>query len=123
MNTKKAELAKLKHQIESYQNEQPTIGNGKFKFFFLKINSNVSGNQPYADSHSRSTSSIHSTTLNDIEHRTNKRRRDHMSDTDTSGDEEIQEVNKIIDLSIDFYLLNKDFNTKSINYTIEIKSC
>jgi len=77
-------------------------------FVFLKIKSDVSGNQPYADSHSRSTSSIHSTTttLNDIEHRTNKRRRDHMSDTDTSGDEEIQEVNTIIDF-IDRFLFAK----------------
>ncbi len=106
MNAKKAELAKLKHQIESYQNEQPTIGNGKFEFFLFKIKSDVSGDQLYADS--RSTSSIHSTTttLNDIEHRTNKRRRDHMSDTDTSGDEEIQEVNKIIDF-IDRFLFTK----------------
>ncbi|CAF4174095.1 unnamed protein product, partial [Rotaria sp. Silwood2] len=77
LNTKKAELSKLKRQIESYQNEHPTTEND---------------NESYANSQSQSTSPIHTTTLDNIEHPTNKRTRRQMSNTDTSEDDEIQHI-------------------------------
>ncbi len=84
MNAKKSELAKLKQQIESYQNEHLTPDNG---------------NEFYADSQP--------TTFDDIERPSNKRTRDHMSDT--SGDDDIQEVIIFSFINRFFYLINLRF--------------
>ncbi|CAF3492940.1 unnamed protein product [Rotaria sp. Silwood1] len=50
-------------------------------------------NESYANSQSQSTSPIHTTTMDNIERLTNKRTRLQMSHTDTSEDDEIQDIN------------------------------
>ncbi len=116
LNSKKGELAKLKRQVESYENEHPNGINGRKMnlFFFSKIKISFQGNEhsddegvrggynsgtddersndAFANLRARSTSPIHTTEkLNDHDHLTNgdnKRTRSNMSDTDTSGDED-----------------------------------
>ncbi|CAF1617249.1 unnamed protein product, partial [Adineta steineri] len=80
LNAKKSELAKLKHQLESYQDDDdhPTTRNNKY--------------DTYMDSHSRSVSPIHTvtTTLDDIEQPSPNKRGRH--DVDTSEDDDIHEI-------------------------------
>ncbi|UJR20535.1 hypothetical protein I4U23_023662 [Adineta vaga] len=76
LNTKKAELAKLKQQIESYRYDHPTTTRDE---------------ESYVDSHPRSVSPMDST-FNESESQTNKRRRHQSNGTSTSEDDDIQEI-------------------------------
>jgi len=100
LNTKKDELVKLKHQIESYENDhQFTRGRVREQSDDEGSRSECQSgtddersNDAFANLRARSTSPIHTTTsLNDMKYQTNgdkKRDRNAMSDTDTSGDED-----------------------------------
>jgi len=100
LNTKKAELGRLKQQVEAYENEHARSANGDEHSDNEVIQSDgmQSGtddersNDGFANLRARSTSPIHTTTtLNDMDNPTNsgnKRSHDTLSDTDTSGDED-----------------------------------
>ncbi|CAF4079777.1 unnamed protein product [Rotaria sordida] len=113
LNTKKVELSKLKHQLESYRNEHPITGND---------------NESYDNSQSQNTSPMHTTTtLDDIEYSGNKRTRHQINNTDTSEDDEIQHIEmsnrpsklKMVDNSQDSSLDlgndQMDYKTSTIN--------
>ncbi|CAF0867146.1 unnamed protein product [Rotaria sp. Silwood1] len=99
LNTKKGELAKLKRQIESYENEHINRINGSEHSDdegnpagYNSGTDDERSNDAFANLRARSRSPVHTTaTLNDDEHMNtgeNKRTRSTMSDTDTSGDED-----------------------------------
>jgi len=99
LNSKKGELAKLKRQIESYENEHTNGIHGiehsddeGGRGGYNSGTDDERSNDAFANLRARSTSPVHTTaTLNDAEHITtgdNKRSRNTMSDTDTSGDED-----------------------------------
>ncbi|CAF2025940.1 unnamed protein product [Rotaria magnacalcarata] len=99
LNTKKGELAKLKRQIDAYENEHANgiIGDDHSDDEGIRAGYNSGtdderSNDAFANLRARSRSPLHTTaTLNDVENITageNKRTINTMSDTDTSGDED-----------------------------------
>jgi len=96
LNTKKGELAKLKRQVESYENEHTNRINGnelsddEGRGGYNSGTDDERSNDAFANLRARSTSPVHATTatLNDMTHVENKRTISMLSDTDTSGDED-----------------------------------
>ncbi|CAF0848691.1 unnamed protein product [Adineta ricciae] len=77
LNTKKAELAKLKNQVNAFSRGHSTANIGE---------------ESYADSRSRSVSPVQST-LNENEPRsTTKRRRNQSNNTNTSEEEDVRQT-------------------------------
>jgi len=89
-------LAKLKRQVESYENEHTNRINGnelsddEGRGGYNSGTDDERSNDAFANLRARSTSPVHTTTatLNDMTHVENKRSISMLSDTDTSGDED-----------------------------------
>lgn len=99
LNTKKDELVKLKHQIESYETDQVNRVHPRehsddegSRSEYQSGTDDERSNDAFANLRARSTSPVHTTaSLNDMKYKTNgdnKRDRSAISDTDTSGDED-----------------------------------
>ncbi|CAF1325124.1 unnamed protein product, partial [Adineta ricciae] len=95
LNTKKEELTKLKHQVESYEHEHTNRVNGHdhsddeiVRLGHQSETDDERSNDAFANLRARSRSPMHTTTTTTLNDGDSKRLKYAMSDTDTSGDED-----------------------------------